>query len=169
MKTYPFRPWVRSTCRRAMLWGIGVLALIAAISWLFREPGSAHLGRAFGSLLFYGSLFWLSLLKIWWTAGQPAVLLTDEALGHQSVVRFRPTWIPYRAIDLCAPRKGTQSQRFVFADRRGRQREFFLNLAVVKGRNSLLNELGLRLTEHGLEPLDERHAWARPGALDDDS
>ena len=50
---YPFRPWVRSTCRRAMIWGIGVLALLGIVAWLLRTPGSAPLSRAFGVLAGY--------------------------------------------------------------------------------------------------------------------
>ena len=72
-EAFAFRPWVRRSCRKAMLWGVGVVAVLGGVAWYFKTPGSAPLGRAFGVLLFYGVLFWLTLLKIWWTAGKPAV------------------------------------------------------------------------------------------------
>ena len=78
---YAFRPWVRSTCKRAMIWGIGVVALFGGVAWWMREPGAAPLSRAFGVLVLYGALFLGSLLKIWWTAGRPAVVVDDEALA----------------------------------------------------------------------------------------
>ena len=74
-EAFPFRPWVRSTSRRAMLWGVGVVAGIGAASWWLYGGESRAWGRAFGVLLAYSLLFWASLLKIWWTAGRPAVLL----------------------------------------------------------------------------------------------
>ena len=61
-----------------MIWGVGVVALLGLVAWLFRTPGSAPLGRAFGVLAGYGLLFWLTLLKVWWTAGLPAVEVDGE-------------------------------------------------------------------------------------------
>ena len=92
---YPFRPWVRSTCRRAMIWGVGVVALLGLVAWLFRTPGSAPLGRAFGVLAGYGLLFWLTLLKVWWTAGLPAVEVDGEAIAYQPLHTFRPQRVPW--------------------------------------------------------------------------
>ena len=60
-----------------MLWGVGVVAIVGGVAWFFKTPGSAPLGRAFGVLLFYGVLFWLTLLKIWWTAGKAAVVVEE--------------------------------------------------------------------------------------------
>ncbi len=60
--TFPFRPWVRSTCRRAMIWGVGVLAVVGAVAWVFRSPDEGAFGWAFGVLAAYGLLFWVSLL-----------------------------------------------------------------------------------------------------------
>ena len=95
---YPFRPWVRSTCRRAMIWGVGVVALLGLVAWLFRTPGSAPLGRAFGVLAGYGLLFWLTLLKVWWTAGLPAVEVDGEAIAYQPLHTFRLRRVPWDRI-----------------------------------------------------------------------
>ena len=71
---FGFRPWVRSTCRSAMLWGMGVVAIFGLVSWWMREPGSAPLSRAFGVLAFYGALFML------YVAPTQADLATHAAL-----------------------------------------------------------------------------------------
>lgn len=161
---FPFRPWIRNTSRRAMLWGVGVVALLGGVAWLFRTPDTAPLGRAFGSLLFYGLLFLASLLKVWWTGGRPAVLVDDEALAYQPLHTFRPRTLPFARVLECAPRPGTQSLRLVHAASRGRAREFFLNLGVVQGRNEFLDLLGEKLQAAGLEPVEgQPNAWRRPG------
>ena len=36
-ESYPFRPWVRSTCRKALLWGLGSLVLGAGILLVYRR------------------------------------------------------------------------------------------------------------------------------------
>ena len=166
---FAFRPWVRSTCRRAMVWGIGVLVLLAAVTWWFKAPGSAPLGRAFGVLAFYASLFWLSLLKVWWTAGSPAVILDEDQLGYQPLHTFSLKTIPFDRVQFCAPREGTQSLRLIYEYKPGEGRDFFLNLGVVVGRNEFLDALGDRLSAAGLVAFPGRkHTWARPGwAIDE--
>ncbi|MDX1501553.1 MAG: hypothetical protein R3325_04255 [Thermoanaerobaculia bacterium] len=161
---FPFRPWVRSTCRRAIVWGIGAVAVLGLLTWAFRTPASAPLGRAFGALVFYGFLFLATLVKIWWTAGRPAVRVAADGLGYQPLHTFTERRLPYDRILACSPKEGTQSLRILH--RKGdRARELFLNLAVVKGRHRLLEELGRRLEQHGLEPVPDRHgAWERPEA-----
>ena len=161
---FPFRPWVRSTCRRAMIWGVGVVAVLGLLTWLLRSPASAPLYRAFGALVFYGLLFLATLAKIWWTAGQPAVRIDEDALGYQPLHTFRPRRVPFDRILGLAPKEGTQSLRILH--RKGdRARELFLNLGVVKGRHRLLAELGQRLEERGLEPIPgQPEAWQHPDA-----
>ncbi len=162
--SYPFRPWVRSTCRRAMIWGVGVVALLGLVAWLLRTPGSAPLGRAFGVLAGYGLLFWATLLKVWWTAGLPAVLIDDGALAYQPLHTFRPRRIPWQRILASGPRAGTQSLRLVVRKRGGGARELFLNLAVIRGQHRLLDELDERLAAAGLVAVGDRpHVWRRPG------
>lgn len=159
--SFPFRPWVRSTCRRAMLWGLGVLALLAAISWVLRTPTGAPGARAFGVLALYGLLFWLTLAKVWWTAGSPAVALVDGRLEYQPLHTFRPRALALSSVLSCAPREGTHALRFVYRGARGEEREFFLNLAVVDGRHELLDRLGAELERQGLAPVPGRQAWRR--------
>ena len=160
---FSFRPWVRRTCARGMAWGVGVVALFGAVSWAFRTPGSSHVGRAFAVLVFYGLLFQLSLLKIWWTAGKPAVTLDERGLSYSRLHAFRPRRIEYRSILRSAPRSGTESHGIIFESRPGRAKEFFLNLAVIKGRHHFLDELGVHLERQGLEPIpDTRDSWERP-------
>ncbi len=162
-ESFGFRPWVRRTCRKAMIWGVGAVAVLALLAWAFRTPQSAPLGRAFGALVFYGLLFWVSLAKIWWTAGGPAVVIDAETVGYQPLHTFRPRRIRFDRILSCAPREGTQSLRFVYRGAR-RAREFFLNLAVVDGRNEFLDALGARLERAGLTRLPGRTpAWRLPG------
>lgn len=162
---FPFRPWVARTCRRAMVWGIGVVALFGLVAWSFRTPDSAPLARAFGSLVFYGSLFWLTLLKIWWTAiRSPAVRLDGDGLAYQPLHTFWPRRLAWRTVVAFAPRKGTASVRFVFTKRSGAAREFFLNLAVVERGGDFLDALEERLAAAGLERDPEvKRGWRRPG------
>lgn len=161
---YPFRPWVRSTCRRAMIWGVGVVALLGLVAWLLRTPGSAPLGRAFGVLAGYGLLFWLTLLKVWWTAGLPAVVVDGEAVAYQPLHTFRPRRVGWERILASAPRAGTHSLRLVVRKGHDSARELFLNLAVIRGQHRLLEQLDERLAAAGLVPVPGReHAWRRPG------
>ncbi len=161
-ETFPFRPWVRSACRTAMLWGVGALAVLGLVTWLLRSPGEAPLGRAFGALTFYGALFLLTLAKIWWTAGRPAAVLEDDAIGYQTLHGFRLRRLPLERVLAAEPKAGTSSYRIVY--RAGDvARELFLNLGVIDGRTRLLDGLGRRLGERGLEPVPGRlHAWRRP-------
>ena len=160
---FAFRPWVARTCRRAMVWGVGVVMAFGLVAWALRTPGAAPLSRAFGSLVFYGSLFWLTLLKIWWTATKvPAVRLDAEGLAYQPLHTFWPRRLAWSSVVAFAPRPGTSSVRFVFLRRNGSAREFFLNLAVIDGRNEFLDALGEALEARGLEPVaDRRNAWRR--------
>ena len=165
---YDFRPWIRRACRKAMFWGVGVVAILGLTAWLFRTPGSAPLARAFGVLLAYSLLFWLTLAKIWWTAGRPAVVMDEEALHYQPLHAFRRRSIAFDSVVACAPREGTQSLRFVHEWRRGVGREFFLNLGVVDGRNEFLDRLGTRLEDVGLvADAGARHSWKKPGWRED--
>lgn len=160
---FGFRPWVRRTTGRAIVWGLGAVALLGVVTWLVRTPQSVPLSRAFGTLSIYGLLFLATLAKIWWTAGGAAVTLDDDALGYQPLHTFRPKRVPFEGIVACSPKAGTHAFRVVH--RRGdRARELFLNLGVVEGRSRFLAELGLRLAADGLEPDGERlHSWRRPG------
>jgi hypothetical protein len=163
VREFPFRPWVRSTCVKAMIWGVGAVALFGLVAWWLREPGAAPLARAFGVLVFYGALFLASLLKIWWTAGRPAVVLDDEGLAYQPLHLFRPRRIRWDGILAAAPKPGTRSYRLAFEKRPGLGREFFLNLAVVADSHALVAELGSRLAAAGLEASETPGAWRRPG------
>ena len=161
-REFPFRPWVRSTCRSAMLWGLGVVALFGLVSWWMREPGSAPLSRAFGVLVFYGALFLASLVKIWWTAGRPAVTVDDDGLAYQPLHLFRPKRIRWQTVLAGAPKTGTRSYRLAFEQRPGTAKEFFLNLAVVAGSHELLSEMGKRLEAAGLERVEDKaDSWRR--------
>lgn len=148
-----------------MFWGVGVLAILGGVTWLFRQPDSRPLGRAFGVLLFYALLFLGTLLKIWWTASRaPAVRLTEEKLSYQSLHRFRPKSFPIEEIVSCGMRSGTESLRFVRLKPSGRAVEFFLNLAVIDGRNEFMHLLGKQLESRGLERIDDRpKRWIKPG------
>ena len=159
---YAFRPWVRSTCKRAMIWGIGVVALFGGVAWWMREPGAAPLSRAFGVLVLYGALFLGSLLKIWWTAGRPAVVVDDEALAYQPLHLFRPKRIPWQRVLSAAPKEGTRSYRLAFEKTPGKAREFFLNLAVVSDSHALMGEICRCLEAAGLEQEGD-NIWRRPG------
>ncbi|HEV8582679.1 MAG TPA: hypothetical protein VGX68_26730 [Thermoanaerobaculia bacterium] len=161
--TFPFRPWVRSTSRRALLWGIAVVVAIGGIVLALGSGERAAWGRAFGVLLAYSLLFWVSLIKIWWTAGRPAVSLDDEAISYQPLHTFRPRRVAFARVLACNPRAGTEALRFV-VERNGVARELFLNLAVVKGQHRFLDLLGERLEAAGLERIPGRqNAWRRPG------
>ena len=150
-----------------MVWGVGVLALLGLVTWWLREPGSAPMGRAFGALIFYGVLFWLTLFKIWWTAGKAAVVVEQDWLGYQPLHIFSLKRIPFAKTFFCGPREGTDSLRLVHERKPNRAQEFFLNLAVVDGRHEFLDVLGKRLEDAGLEPVvGERHTWQRPGWSD---
>lgn len=159
---FAFRPWVRSTCKKAMLWGLAVVLAVAGALLLLEQGERGAWVRAFGVLFGYSVLFWLTLAKIWWTAGRPAVAVGDDALWYQPLHTFSMRRIDLGQVLAVDPRPGTEALRFVVA-RRGVARELFLNLAVVKGRNELLERLGDRLTAAGLFPLaDRRHCWKRP-------
>jgi hypothetical protein len=160
---FAFRPWVRSTCRRAMVWGMGVLGLLAGIAWIMRDPDSGVFGKAFAVLLAYAVLFWASLFKIWWTAGKSAIEIDGEALAYRPLQYFSPRRLRFDQVLACGPRPGTESFRFVI-DTGKRERELFLNLAVVKDKHRLLELLGERLEAAGLARDGE--TWARPGAED---
>jgi len=160
---FSFRPWVRSTCIKAMVWGIGGVALFGVVAWWMREPGSAPMSRAFGVLVFYGALFLASLGKIWWTAGRPAVTLDDQALAYQPLHLFRPKHIPWERVLAAAPKEGTRSYRLAFEKTPGHGREFFLNLAVVTNAHALLGEMERHLEAAGLAPESAEHSWRRPG------
>ena len=162
---FRFRPWVAKSCLKAMVWGVGVVALLGLVAWWLRTPGAAPLSRAFGSLVFYGSLFWLTLLKIWWTASRsPAVRLGPQGIAYQPLHTFRPKRLAWSSIVAFAPRKKTASVRFVFLKRSGTAREFFLNLAVVERGGEFLDALEVRLRAAGLErdPRVKR-GWIRAG------
>ncbi len=162
-ETFAFRPWVRRTSVRAMVWGVGVVLALGAVVWLLSGGQRDAWGRAFGVLLAYALLFLLTLAKIWWTAGRPAVAVDDEALLYQPLHTFRPRRVPFARVLACAPRPGTEALRFVL-ERGGQAREFFLNLAIVKGQHRLLELLDERLQAAGLEPVPGRErSWRRPG------
>jgi hypothetical protein len=144
-----------------MAWGVGVLALLGGVSWLLRAPGGAPGARAFGVLALYGLLFWLTLAKVWWTAGTPAVRLAPERLEYQPLHTFKPRGLELATVLGCAPREGTHALRFVYRGERGEERELYLNLAVVDGRHDLLERLGQALERQGLVPVPGRQAWRR--------
>lgn len=161
---FPFHPWVARACRRALVWGLGVLALLATVAgWLQGGATGWAWGRAFGVLLAYSLVFWLTLFKIWWTARGTAVWVEAEALAYQPLYGFRPRRVPWRSLLAVSPRPGTHSLRLV-VERRGTARELFLNLAVILGRRPFLAALGAQLEAAGFEPLAGRaDAWVRPG------
>lgn len=161
--SFPFRPWVRSTSRRALLWGIAVVAVIGVAALFLQSGERDDWARAFGVLLAYSLLFWASLIKIWWTGGRPAVLLDDESFSYQPLHTFKPRRVPFERVLAVNPRPGTEALRFV-VEKKGVARELFLNLAVVKGQHRFLDLLEGRLEAAGLERIPGReHAWRRPG------
>jgi hypothetical protein len=160
--SFPFRPWVRSTSRRALLWGVAVVVVIGVVILALGSGETEAWGRAFGVLLAYSLLFWVSLVKIWWTAGGPAVTLDDEAFSYQPLHTFKPRRVPFGRVLACNPRPGTEALRFV-VEKNGVGRELFLNLAVVKGQHRFLDLLGEKLEAAGLLKIPEReNAWRRP-------
>lgn len=166
-ETFPFRPWVRRTSLRAMIWGVGAVLALGAVVWFFSEGEREAWGRAFGVLAAYGLLFLLTLAKIWWTAGKPAVALDDDALLYQPLHTFRPRRVPFARVLACAPRPGTEALRFV-VERRSTARELFLNLAIVRGQHRFLALLGERLEAAGLQPVPGRErTWRRPGWVEE--
>lgn len=153
-----------------MLWGVGVVSALGLVTWWLHEPGSAPLGRAFGVLALYGGLFWLSLLKVWWTAGRSAVILSDDRLSYRPLHSFGLRSIELAGVQLCAPRKSTESLRLIHQWRPGEGREFFLNLAIIDGRHEFLDELGRCLERKGLVPVaGESYTWRRPGRSPEES
>ncbi|MGH9465495.1 MAG: hypothetical protein ACRD0X_07585, partial [Thermoanaerobaculia bacterium] len=157
-------PWVRRTCRRALGWGLGGVAVLTGFAWVLREPGVEPVARAFGVLAAYGLLFLATLAKIWWTAGEDAVVLADEALLYRPLHGFRPRRLELASVLGCGPRAGTQALRFVHRGRRQEEREFYLNLALIDDRHRFLEQLGERLGAAGLVPRPGRtDAWIRPG------
>ncbi len=163
LSSFAFRPWVRSTCRSAIIWGVGVLAILASVAWYFRSPDEGAFGWAFMVLAGYSLLFLLSLLKIWWTAGSPAVEIDATAMSYQPLHTFRPRRIAFDRILACGPRPGTESLRFVVEGPR-RDKEFFFNLAVVRNKHRLMEALEERFLATGMEPVaPDRPGWRRPG------
>lgn len=159
---FAFRPWVRRTSSKAMLWGLVLVAVVAGVVWLLERGERGPWVRAFGVLFGYSVLFWLTLAKIWWTAGLPAVAVASDAVYYQPLHGWKPRRIELSAVLAVEPRPGTEALRLV-VHRRGRARELFLNLAVVKGRNELIELLGRRLVEAGLVAVPGRlHSWRRP-------
>lgn len=160
---FPFRPWVRSVCRRALAWGIGVVLALGLFAWWLHTPGGAPLGRAFGALLGYSLLFWVTLAKIWWTAGRPAVLVDETSLGYQPLHTFKPRRVEFERLLACGKRAGTSSLRVVHRAGSHRAKELFVNLGVIEGRSRFFEVLGKRLEVAGLEPVPGvPHAWKRP-------
>ena len=146
-----------------MLWGLGVIALLGGITWMFRDPSSKPLSRAFGALALYGLLFVVSLGKIWWTARGSAVVIESDSLAYQPLHTFRPRRIALDSVLSCAPKTETQSLRLVYAASPEQGREFFLNLGVIEGRSRFLTLLGEELEARGLERSTEaRWSWKRP-------
>jgi len=161
-ESFPFRPWVRSTSRRALLWGIAVVVAIAGLMFFLEGGERGAWVRAFGVLFAYSLLFWASLIKIWWTAGRAAVLLDEESFAYQPLHTFRPRRVPFARVLACNPRPGTEALRFV-VEKNGVARELFLNLAVVKGQHRFLDLLGERLEAAGLERVPGKESsWRRP-------
>jgi hypothetical protein len=159
---FAFRPWVRSTCKKALLWGLILVVAVAGVLVLLERGERGAWVRAFGVLLGYSVLFWLTLAKIWWTAGRPALAVGEDAVLYQPLHTWKMRRIELAAVLAVAPRPGTEALRFV-VHRRGTARELFLNLAVVKGRNELIELLGRHLVEAGLVAVPGRqHSWRRP-------
>lgn len=147
-----------------MIWGIGLLTLLGLATWWLREPGAAPMGRAFGVLVFYGVVFWLTLFKIWWTAGKSAVIVERGGLAYRPLHTFSLKRISFARTFFCGPREATESLRLIHERKPGRAQEFFLNLAVIDRRHEFLEVLGQRLEDAGLERvLSEPHTWRRSG------
>ena len=87
-----------------------------------------------------------------------------DTLAYQSLHGLRPKSFPIEEIVSCGMRSGTESLRFVRVKPNGRALEFFLNLAVIDGRNEFLHLLEQRLVERGLERAPGRpKRWIKPG------
>jgi len=160
---FPFHPWVRSTCRKALVWGLGVVAILAGITYVLKQPGSVPAARAFGVLMLYSALFWVTLAKVWWTAGSSAIILESASLAYRPLHTFVPRRIALDTVLACAPRPGTQALRLVHLGKKGEEREFYLNLALIKRRHDFLDALGSALEARGLEPVSgESDTWHHP-------
>jgi hypothetical protein len=145
-----------------MIWGVGAVMAVGGVAWWLERGETQAWGRAFGVLLAYSLLFLGTLLKIWWTAGQPAVSLDAEAFYYQPLHTFRPNRIAFESVLACNPKPGTEALRVVVA-KRSVARELFLNLAVVKGQHRFLDLLEERLSAAGLEKVPgQDHTWTRP-------
>lgn len=145
-----------------MLWGLVLVVAVAGVLVLLEGGERGAWVRAFGVLLAYSVLFWLTLAKIWWTAGRTAVAVGADGVLYQPLHTFTPRRIDLARVLAVDPRPGTEALRFVVV-RRGVARELFLNLAVVKGRHELLERLGERLVAAGLAVVPGRpHCWKRP-------
>lgn len=160
---YAFHPWVRSTCRKALVWGIGVVAILAGITYVLKQPGSVPAARAFGVLMLYSALFWVTLAKVWWTAGSSAIMLEEDSLAYRPLHTFAPRRIALDSVLACGPRPGTQALRLVHLGKKGEEREFYLNLALIKGRHDFLDALGAALERRGLRRVaGESESWRHP-------
>ena len=160
---FSFRPWVRRSCRRALVGGLVLAAGLAAVSVALGDPADFTWRRAVQVLTGYMALFLATLAKIWWTAGKPAAVIEPEALLWQPLHRFRALRVRFAELAAVGPRPGTESLRLVLAA--GRER--FLNLGLIERRNEFLELLGERLRDHGLEPEPgARHGYRRPGFAD---
>lgn len=145
-----------------MIWSVGAVMAVGAVTWWLERGETQAWGRAFGVLLAYSLLFLGTLLKIWWTAGKPAVSLDTEALYYQPLHTFRPSRVAFASVLACNPRPGSEAFRVVVA-KRNVARELFLNLAVVKGQHRFLDLLEERLSAVGLERVPGLdHTWSRP-------
>lgn len=166
--SFPFRPWVRNTARRALWWGGAGLAAFVAVAWTLRGPDTAAFARALQVLAAYALLFWASLLKIEWTARRPAAVLDGEGLSFQPLHTFRPRRLRWAEVQSCGQKPATESLRLV-VERGGQARELFLNLGLIDRRHEFLDALGEALVAAGLERLPgsglefQRSGWSEPG------
>ncbi len=142
---------------------MGLLAVLAVAIWWLRAPQGWAWDRAFTSLLGYSTLIWVSLVKIWWTAGKPSARVDCEAIYYQPLHLFKPKRVAYSQILAVSPKVQTHSLRLL-EERNGVAREHSINLGVVQGRRRFLKILGKKLVEEGLQPIPGKlHSWARPG------
>ena len=63
--------------------------LLGGTVWLLRDPSEGFFGKAFAALLGYTVLFRASLLKIWSTAGKPAIAIDAAALAYEPLSTSR--------------------------------------------------------------------------------
>jgi hypothetical protein len=144
-----------------MLWGMGLVVVLGGFTGLLPSDERGAWGRGFGVLLAYSVLFVGSLAKIWWTAGLPAVEIDENGIAYQPLHTFRPRRIPFAQVLAVNPRPGTEALRFV-VEQRGDAREFFLNLAVIRGQHRFVGLLGDGLVLAGLVPVPGRErSWRR--------